>query len=169
MPCGTVRRPATVPAAGTPYRLWVRSTRRRTQAENAVFSATFFPIERRANLWLRLPMGSIHVAFALHGLPEPSVPGFQTFSRSARNFKQIQILVEATRMSGGCCRIEVDIGQQIDFIQEHDSGPMKQEGYFSGLSSPSVTLKRAIFASSPQSNSTGQTRLPTFSIKRMSI
>ena len=46
---------------------------------------------------------------------------------------------------------------------------LKRRGYFSGLSSPSVTLSRAILASSPQSNSTGQTRFPTFSMNRISI
>ena len=45
---------------------------------------------------------------------------------------------------------------------------LNSRGYFSGLSSPSVTLSRATLASSPQSNSTGQTRLPTFSMNRMS-
>ena len=36
-------------------------------------------------------------------------------------------------------------------------------GYFSGLSSPSVTEMTTTFARSPTSNSAGQTRLPTFS------
>src|SRR6201999_2438388 len=37
-------------------------------------------------------------------------------------------------------------------------------GYFSGLSSPSVTEDNIAFACSPTSNSAGQTRLPTFSM-----
>ena len=42
-------------------------------------------------------------------------------------------------------------------------------GYFSGLSSPSVTEATITRASSPTRNSAGQTRLPTFSITSRSI
>src|ERR1700733_3695619 len=38
-------------------------------------------------------------------------------------------------------------------------------GYFSGLSSPSVTERITTLARSPRSNIAGQTRFPTFSIK----
>jgi hypothetical protein len=37
-------------------------------------------------------------------------------------------------------------------------------GYFSGLSSPSVTDRMATLAASPRSHIAGQTRLPTFSM-----
>ena len=37
-------------------------------------------------------------------------------------------------------------------------------GYFSGLSSPSVTERMATLAASPRSHTAGQTRLPTFSM-----
>ncbi len=42
-------------------------------------------------------------------------------------------------------------------------------GYFSGLSSPSVTEQTIALASSPTRNSAGQTRLPTFSMISRSI
>jgi hypothetical protein len=40
--------------------------------------------------------------------------------------------------------------QEVDFGQEHQLG-LGKDGYLSGLSSPSVTLKRTTFASSPRS------------------
>ncbi|MNH29147.1 hypothetical protein D3C79_893590 [compost metagenome] len=40
-------------------------------------------------------------------------------------------------------------------------------GYFSGFSSPSVTERMATLYFSPRSKPAGQTRLPTFSMKRM--
>ena len=43
----------------------------------------------------------------------------------------------------------------------------KMVGYFSGLSSPSVTDSRTTRLSSPRSKDAGQTRLPTFSMKRI--
>src|SRR5450755_512883 len=42
-------------------------------------------------------------------------------------------------------------------------------GYFAGLSSPSVVLTTTALRSSPRSQPAGQTRLPTFSTKSMSI
>src|SRR5512134_130020 len=45
----------------------------------------------------------------------------------------------------------------------------KALGYFTGLSSPSVTDSSAIFSSSPRSQEAGQTRLPTFSMNSRSV
>ena len=42
-------------------------------------------------------------------------------------------------------------------------------GYFSGLSSPSVTESTATLCFSPRSKLAGQTRLPTFSINRIPL
>jgi len=42
-------------------------------------------------------------------------------------------------------------------------------GYFKGLSSPSVTLITTTLLDSPRSNKAGQTKFPTFSIKRIEL
>ena len=44
------------------------------------------------------------------------------------------------------------------------SAAANMSGYFSGLSSPSVTESTTTLCASPRSNAAGQTRLPTFSM-----
>ncbi len=61
-------------------------------------------------------------------------------------------------------QVELQIGQQVRLVMTRTPAAMKSRGYLAGLSSPSGRESTAAFRSSPRSNSTGQTRLPTFSI-----
>ena len=47
--------------------------------------------------------------------------------------------------------VEGNVGKQIDLVQDEQFDFAKMEGYFKGLSSPSVTLSITIFAASPRS------------------
>ena len=75
----------------------------------------------------------------------------QTVSGKARHFHNLDSRVYA---AGIFCRdidVEWHVGKQISLGEDEQVGLKKIDGYFSGLSSPSVTLSSTIFAASPRS------------------
>ena len=55
-------------------------------------------------------------------------------------------------------------GKRSTLLSTMSEAAANMSGYFSGLSSPSVTERMATFAASPRSHTAGHTRLPTFSM-----
>jgi hypothetical protein len=63
-------------------------------------------------------------------------------------------------------RLKSQASARSIFVMAAMSAVLNSPGYLSGLSSPSVTDSRARRTDSPRSQLVGQTRLPTFSMKR---
>ena len=82
---------------------------------------------------------------------QPSEPFRHSLARLAGYSNDVHITVDMPRILFGGSDIEWHIGQQVDFIQNQQLRLKKIEGYLSGLSSPSVTLRTTSFAASPKS------------------
>src|SRR6185436_14017261 len=74
----------------------------------------------------------------------------------------------ASMFARACARSKSPAPRRSSLVRTATSDELKMVGYLSGLSSPSVTEKSTALSASPRSNEAGQTRFPTFSMKRKS-
>jgi len=82
---------------------------------------------------------------------EPGEPLIETLASLGRKGQVVDLRMNLSRVFQGELGIEFDVGKKVRLGQDHQRSAVKNPRIFSGLSSPSVTLNRTIFAASPRS------------------
>ena len=72
-------------------------------------------------------------AFGADSLTEPIIPFFKPVTRTAGYFKDGESGIKMAGMSRGGFHVKIQIGEQVDFIQDHGTGTVEEERVLFGL------------------------------------
>ena len=72
-------------------------------------------------------------AFGADSLTEPIIPFFKSVTRAAGYFEDGESGIKMAGMSRGGFHVKIQIGEQVDFIQDHGTGTVEEERILFGL------------------------------------
>lgn len=72
-------------------------------------------------------------AFGADSLTEPIIPFFKPVTRAAGYFEDGESGIKMAGMSRGGFHVKIQIGEQVDFIQDHGTGTVEEERVLFGL------------------------------------